>query len=813
MADDYSSSTATVGLVTVGSSLSGTIEINGDSDWIAAYLYAGYSYQFNLRGVDSSGGTLADPVIDSIRDANGTAITNTYSDDDGIGLDALVSFTPASSGYYYLVARSVANSGTGTYTLALSSSAPPVTASTLSIAATNATLSEGNSGSTAFTFTVTRAGSTTGVASVAWAVLGSGANPASSTDFTGGVLPSGTVTFAAGQTSATITVNVAGDTTYESDEGFSVTLSNPSGATLGTSSASSSISDTASGGYGVTEHYYTLAGGSGTFTLSYDMMSIPDKADIYVNSVLKASTNVAVSNTGTLSIPSSVVLKAGDVVNVVMTGTDTGTAWDYTVNYSGGVQTLNYIAAGAIRNDDTALPSTLSIAATNATLSEGNSGSTAFTFTVTRAGSTTGVASVAWAVLGSGANPASSTDFTGGVLPSGTVTFAAGQTSATITVNVAGDTTYESDEGFSVTLSNPSGATLGTSSASSSISDTASGGYGVTEHYYTLAGGSGTFTLSYDMMSIPDKADIYVNSVLKASTNVAVSNTGTLSIPSSVVLKAGDVVNVVMTGTDTGTAWDYTVNYSGGVQTLNYIAAGAIRNDDALLNDTILGGPGDDILTGNANGNTIMGYAGNDTLTGGGGNDSLDGGSGVDVAVFSGSFANYTLSRVSSTFFPCYRVSANAGTDGTDTLINMNRLRFSDVNVAIDMGLKESGGEVALLLGAVLGRTSLTDKSLIGSLLSFFDVGKSMHDAANALVNAGIMDQLAGGTGTDAYVNMIYHNVTGLTATSSVTAELAPYVDRGTFTKADFLAFVAELPENQTNVNLVGLQQTGLQFL
>ena len=585
MADDYSSSTATVGLVTVGSSLSGTIEINGDSDWIAAYLYAGYSYQFNLRGVDSSGGTLADPVIDSIRDANGTAITNTYSDDDGIGFDALVSFTPASSGYYYLVARSVANSGTGTYTLALSSSAPPVTASTLSIAATNATLSEGNSGSTAFTFTVTRAGSTTGVASVAWAVLGSGANPASSTDFTGGVLPSGTVTFAAGQTSATITVNVAGDTTYESDEGFSVTLSNPSGATLGTSSASSSISDTASGGYGVTEHYYTLAGGSGTFTLSYDMMSIPDKADIYVNSVLKASTNVAVSNTGTLSIPSSVVLKAGDVVNVVMTGTDTGTAWDYTVNYSGGVQTLNYIAAGAI------------------------------------------------------------------------------------------------------------------------------------------------------------------------------------------------------------------------------------RNDDALLNDTLLGGPGDDILTGNANGNTIMGYAGNDTLTGGGGNDSLDGGSGVDVAVFSGSFANYTLSRVSSTFFPCYRVSANAGTDGTDTLINMNRLRFSDVNVAIDMGLKESGGEVALLLGAVLGRTSLTDKSLIGSLLSFFDVGNSMHDAANALVNAGIMDQLAGGTGTDAYVNMIYHNVTGLTATSSVTAELAPYVDRGTFTKADFLAFVAELPENQTNVNLVGLQQTGLQFL
>ena len=40
---------------------------------------------------------------------------------------------------------------------------------------------------------------------------------------------------------------------------------------------------------------------------------------------------------------------------------------------------------------------------------------------------------------GSGANPANAADFTGGVLPTGTVSFAAGETSKTITVNVAGD--------------------------------------------------------------------------------------------------------------------------------------------------------------------------------------------------------------------------------------------------------------------------------------------------------------------------------------------------------------------------------------
>ena len=83
---------------------------------------------------------------------------------------------------------------------------------------------------------------------------------------------------------------------------------------------------------------------------------------------------------------------------------------------------------------------TLSIAAASASLNEGNSGNTAFTFTVTRSGNTTGASSAGYAVTGSGANPATAADFAGGAFPTGTVSFAAGETSKTITVNVAGDT-------------------------------------------------------------------------------------------------------------------------------------------------------------------------------------------------------------------------------------------------------------------------------------------------------------------------------------------------------------------------------------
>ncbi|MFO1159011.1 MAG: DUF4214 domain-containing protein [Reyranellaceae bacterium] len=99
----------------------------------------------------------------------------------------------------------------------------------VSIAPESAFHQEGNAGSTAFTFTLTQGGDTSIAHSVAYAVTGGVPYAADANDFAGHVLPTGTVTFAPGETSKTIAVNVAGDTTFEQDESFVVTLSNPSG--------------------------------------------------------------------------------------------------------------------------------------------------------------------------------------------------------------------------------------------------------------------------------------------------------------------------------------------------------------------------------------------------------------------------------------------------------------------------------------------------------------------------------------------------------------------------------------------------------
>lgn len=95
---------------------------------------------------------------------------------------------------------------------------------TVSIAATAANLAEGQSGTTPFVFTVQRSGDTSAALSVSWSVTSWGDHPADGTDFAASVLPTGVVNFAAGETSRTISVAIAGDTTVEADEGFAVTI-------------------------------------------------------------------------------------------------------------------------------------------------------------------------------------------------------------------------------------------------------------------------------------------------------------------------------------------------------------------------------------------------------------------------------------------------------------------------------------------------------------------------------------------------------------------------------------------------------------
>jgi predicted extracellular nuclease len=113
-------------------------------------------------------------------------------------------------------------------------------------------------------------------------------------------------------------------------------------------------------------------------------------------------------------------------------------------------------------------PGSFSIA--DASVTEGNSGTTPITFTVTRDASSNVAAAVHYQVnLPGGATGADASDFSSPTL-SGDLAFAANEFSKTITLNVNGDHANETNETFTVTLSAPTnGATLADGSATGTI--------------------------------------------------------------------------------------------------------------------------------------------------------------------------------------------------------------------------------------------------------------------------------------------------------------------------------------------------------
>ncbi len=128
---------------------------------------------------------------------------------------------------------------------------------------------------------------------------------------------------------------------------------------------------------------------------------------------------------------------------------------------------IRFLTTNAAGNDEL-VGAILSIADT--AVFEGNAGTTPITFTVTRSGASTGAVSATWTVnLGSGPFDAQSDDFAPAQVFTGTVSFADGQTSQTITLDVQGDVNPEGDDGFTITLSDPVGASIADGVASGTI--------------------------------------------------------------------------------------------------------------------------------------------------------------------------------------------------------------------------------------------------------------------------------------------------------------------------------------------------------
>lgn len=201
---------------------------------------------------------------------------------------------------------------------------------------------------------------------------------------------------------------------------------------------------------------------------------------------------------------------------------------------------------------------------------------------------------------------------------------------------------------------------------------------------------------------------------------------------------------------------------------------------------------------GTAGNDTITGNSANNVITGGGGNDTIDGGAGVDTAVFSGAKSAYTVASGGKGWIV-------TGQGGTSNLGNVERLQFVDAKVALD--LNGNAGTTAKILGAVFGAASVSNAAYVGIGLNYLDGGMSYADLMAAALKA------AGATSNSAIVNLLWTNLFHTAPTADQAAPYVAMLDNGSTTVGALGVMAADLSLNTNNINLVGLQQSGISYL
>ena len=314
---------------------------------------------------------------------------------------------------------------------------------------------EGDSGTTSYEFTITMSDISDANVSLDWTSADNTALTADS-DYTG---DSGSLLFTPGQTSKTVTILVNGDTKVELDETFFINLSN-----LNDNSRNISFADDSGLGTITNDDVITIDitgvsqnetdSGQTTFTFDVDMSTTSD-ANVVLNYATSDNTALIADSdydaaSGTLTFtPGNTHLTFDVMVNgdtkVEMDETFVATISENEFN-GRNISISTASDNGTILNDDSA-----EISITDVTANETHSGTTSFDFTVSLDYASDAAVSVDYATA-DGTALVSDVDYN--ALSTTTLTFAAGETSKTVSVEVNGDTEVELDETFTLGLSN-----------------------------------------------------------------------------------------------------------------------------------------------------------------------------------------------------------------------------------------------------------------------------------------------------------------------------------------------------------------------
>lgn len=212
--------------------------------------------------------------------------------------------------------------------------------------------------------------------------------------------------------------------------------------------------------------------------------------------------------------------------------------------------------------------------------------------------------------------------------------------------------------------------------------------------------------------------------------------------------------------------------------------------------ENAVGGSANDDLRGNSV---------NNLLQGGAGDDRIDGRAGVDTAAYSGTRASYELQIRDASHASINHLQP--GGDGRDTLLNVERLQFSDTRVALDVS--GNAGFVAKLIGAVYGAEHVKNPYLVGVGFGYVDGGTSFDQ----LTQLALSDRLASSYNAKSVISLLYQNLVGQAIPNADMQHWQGVINSGQYSPLSLARLVFDMPENALNIDLVGLQHNGLAYM
>ena len=323
-------------------------------------------------------------------------------------------------------------------------------------------------GATTITVTATVDGTTRFADSRTVRVRVAGSGAAGAVDFA--AVPAFDIEIAAGAAShtGTFTLTPTDNAAIETDETIAVSGAS-GGLTVNPDTITLTDDDGAPTSIALSVDDNAVGEGDGATTIA--VTATPDGA---IGFTEDRTVRVSVSGSGAAGVVDFAAVPAFDIEIAAGAASGAGTFTlrpeddavdeaDEAVTVSGALGGLPVSPATIALIDDDA-PPTVSI--DSPSVSEGDSGSTDLTFTVTLSAASGKRVTVSW-VAGTGGTATSGTDY--GVLDTGTLTFEPGETERTIVVSVAGDTVDEADETVQLTLSNSANAVIETRTGTGTI--------------------------------------------------------------------------------------------------------------------------------------------------------------------------------------------------------------------------------------------------------------------------------------------------------------------------------------------------------